>query len=505
MIIKVFGKNKTKKAIYSCDECRKIVEINYLSLVSRKRLDSQYCRSCSTKISNEDRKKTWLEKYGTDNPMKVSSIVEIRINKNQHIYEDQRVDFDHIKESFKDNGYRLLTTEYINNKQKLNYICPNGHERNISWNSWSKGRRCKICSSRKQADTRKHNLGFIRNELEEEGYKLLSTEYLNKYAPIKYECPRGHIGSISFGNWLSRDTRCSSCSHIESNTEIEIREFLSEYVEVEANNRKIIKPLELDIVVPLKKIAIEFCGLYFHSEISGNKDKWYHLNKLNLCKSKGYTLITIFEDEWLHKKEIVKSRLKSILNISGSDIVYARNCEIREIKANIANEFLNNNHLQGSGSSNIRIGAFYNDNLVSTMTFCRPNISHGGNPSDDSYELNRFCSLINTQVVGIASRLLKYFINQYNPKLIFSYADKRWSTGNLYYKLGFKHIHDSQPNYWYVVSDRRVHRFNFRKSQLKKMDNYNLLLSEWEIMKNNDHDRIWDCGNIKFVLDEKDI
>uniref|UniRef100_A0A6M3XHQ5 Putative Hef-like homing endonuclease n=1 Tax=viral metagenome TaxID=1070528 RepID=A0A6M3XHQ5_9ZZZZ len=427
----------------------------------------------------------------------------------RRISDSQKMDFNKIKESFESERYQLLTTEYINNKQKLESICPEGHEYSLSWTQWNtSGNRCPVCYHKRLGEEQKLSYEYVKDCFEKRGYTLLSKEYNGALENLFYICPKGHIGKIRWHNF-QHGYGCNSCPKVRSNiskAENEIFDFIKEYFpDAEHSNRLLIPPYEIDIVIPSLFIGIEYCGILWHSELFGGKGRNYHLNKLNLCKSKGYTLITIFEDEWLHKKEIVKSRLKSILNISGSDIVYARNCEIREIKANIANEFLNNNHLQGSGSSNIRIGAFYNDNLVSTMTFCRPNISHGGNPSDDSYELNRFCSLINTQVVGIASRLLKYFINQYNPKLIFSYADKRWSTGNLYYKLGFKHIHDSQPNYWYVVSDRRVHRFNFRKSQLKKMDNYNLLLSEWEIMKNNDHDRIWDCGNIKFVLDEENI
>ena len=54
------------------------------------------------------------------------------------------------------------------------------------------------------------------------------------------------------------------------------------------------------------------------------------------------------------------------------------------------------------------------------------------------YELIRFCNKINTNVIGGASKLFKYFIKNYNPNEIISYADKRWSNGMLYNILNFE-------------------------------------------------------------------
>ena len=230
------------------------------------------------------------------------------------------------------------------------------------------------------------------------------------------------------------------------------------------------------------------------------KDKNYHLNKLKQCKEVEIKLITIFEDEWLYKKDIVTSRLKSYLNISADEVIYARNCKIKEIDTKTKDLFLEENHLQGKDNSSVKLGAFHNGSLISVMTFSKPSIAKGGTFEEGKYELNRFCSKINTQVTGIASKLLKYFKDKFESVKIYSYSDRRWSIGNLYEILGFDFSHHSDPSYWYIVNNQRIHRFNFRKNVLKdKLDNFDPNLTEWENMKLNGFDRIWDCGNTKWL------
>ena len=78
----------------------------------------------------------------------------------------------------------------------------------------------------------------------------------------------------------------------------------------------------------------------------------------------------------------------------------------------------------------------------------------------------RFCNKLNTTIYGAASKLLKHFIKEVHPEVIVSYADKRWSDGNLYIKLGFTHTHDSKPNYFYIIGQHRENRFKYRNLRL---------------------------------------
>ncbi len=421
-----------------------------------------------------------------------------RICANENRKNKLKLDFNIIKESFEKEGYTLLTRkdEYKNATSKLRFLCPNHHENTTTWASWYSGRRCSICSNR-----RKKSISDIKQSFENEGYKIISKEYKDNKSYLKIVCPLGHEFRTKW-NDFQQGHRCPVCFHHISKAEKEVFSFLKPYFsDIVNNDRSLIKPLELDIVIPSKKTAIEFCGLYWHSESAG-KDKNYHLNKLNKCNEAGYRLITIFEDEWLHKKDIVKNRLLYLLGISNSEKIYARNCTIKEINNSTKNYFLNTYHLQESDSSRVKLGLFYNDKLVSVMTFSKGSLAkHNLKDNDSYYELSRFCLDYNYNVVGSAGKLLKYFINNYNPSEIISYADKRWSDGDLYKKLGFTFEHDSQPNYWYIVGDKRVHRFNFRKSELnKKLKHFDPNLTEYQNMLNNGYHRIYDCGNSKWVL-----
>lgn len=275
---------------------------------------------------------------------------------------------------------------------------------------------------------------------------------------------------------------------------------------VEINNRKLIYPLELDIYVPEKKVAIEFDGLLFHSYGKSeyakynntDEDSKEHLNKTLLCEEKGIQLLHIFENEWIdkQKQEIWKSVIKNKLGLIDKKI-YARKCEIKPIENKEKEKFLNSNHLQGSCPSSINLGLFYNNELVSVMTFGKSRFN-----KKYKYELLRFCNKINSVVVGSASKLLKHFIEQYGKSII-SYANRRWSNGNLYKKLGFIFLINTEANYFYFKPNENIlySRIKFQKHKLNKiLEKYNKELTEAQNMYNNGYRKIFDCGNQVYIL-----
>ena len=270
-------------------------------------------------------------------------------------------------------------------------------------------------------------------------------------------------------------------------------------IDYEFNNRTEIKK-EIDIYFPSYKLGIEVNGLYWHSEIY--KDKYYHLNKTILCQKQGIQLLQVFEDEILNKPQIVKSIIKSKLGIIEYRI-YARKCQIREINDNkLIRNFLETNHIQGFVGSNVKIGLYYNDELVSIMTFGKKRLSMGNKLIiDNEYEMLRFCNKLNTVVIGGASKMLNYFIKTYNPKSILTFADRRYSNGGLYEKLGFEFIDNTRPNYYYYKCGdmKRHYRFKFRKDILIK-EGYNPDKTEHQIMNERGYFKIYDCGNLKFIM-----
>ena len=254
---------------------------------------------------------------------------------------------------------------------------------------------------------------------------------------------------------------------------------------------------ELDIYIPDYNLAIEYDGLMYHSEGNSerpmfkNKEKSYHLKKTELCLENNIQLFHIFEGEDL---DLWLSMINSKLGLNNK--IFARKCIIKELKSKETEEFLNHNHLQGFCQAKINVGLFYEDELVSVMTFSKPRFN-----KKYEYELIRFVSKRNYTVVGGASRLWKYFVNKYNPNSVITYANRRFSNGEIYKVLNFKYIGYTQPNYFYFKINENIlySRVKFQKHKLKDiLDVYDEDLSEAENMFNNDYRRIYDCGNLKF-------
>ena len=396
-----------------------------------------------------------------------------------------------VRESFASEGYKLLSVDYINSSQKLDYICPFGHENSITWSNWKTGYRCPDC-----AENSKKTLEFISDNFKSSGYDLTSNFYKNNRQKLSCICPNGHKYEVTWSNWNSYQSRCPKCNEWGTSAQEKklisfVKELCPDTVE---HDRQLISPYELDIIIPSKNIAIEYCGLYWHSELAG-KTKNYHLNKLKLCEEKGFRLITIFEDELVNNTDLVFSRLRNILYKESSVVLYARKCVIAEITTKEAKDFCNENHIQGYGSGScVKIGAFYDDDLVSVMTFSKPSLAKGSKSSDGlDWELHRFCSKIDTRIVGIASKMLKYFENTYQWERIFSYADRRWSVGGVYDKIGFDFTGYINPNYWYIRKQSRIHRFALRKTHSDPKN-----ITEWDIRRSQGWNRIWDCGNLRY-------
>lgn len=256
---------------------------------------------------------------------------------------------------------------------------------------------------------------------------------------------------------------------------------------------------ELDVYIPEINFAIEFNGIYWHTERW--IDKNYHLNKLKLCQENNINLFYIWEDDWENpiRKEIIKSMIRNKLHLNASKI-YARKCIIKEVNAKDSNLFLETNHIQGKVNGSIKIGLYFENKLVSLMTFGKKRkIMNSIDENKNNWELLRFCNLLDTNVIGGASKLLKYFNKTYNPNEIISYANLDRSNGKLYEILGFRKLFDSPPNYWWVYGGRRYYRYNFRKDILVKYG-FDKSKSENEIMNERGFYKLWNCGNSKWIM-----
>jgi len=288
-------------------------------------------------------------------------------------------------------------------------------------------------------------------------------------------------------------TNCISKNEPTSFIEKELCDFIKTLSnDVVENPRDIIPPQEIDIYIPSLKLGFEFDGIHYHSELYKSND--YHLNKTEACDKKEIRLIHIFEDDWVYKKSIVKSRIRMLFGLS--EKIYARKCELHEVSHKDSKIFLNDNHIQGYCISKYQYGLYYNNELVSLMTFGKSRFEK------DKMELIRFCNKLNTTILGGASKIFQHFLLN-NPHIIeiISYADRCWSnaSNNLYKTLGFELSGITSPNYQYVVGNMRESRIKYQKHKLIA-EGFDKNKTEHEIMLDRLIFRIYDCGNLKYAF-----
>jgi len=241
-------------------------------------------------------------------------------------------------------------------------------------------------------------------------------------------------------------------------------------------------------------IIFYYYKLYKNSEIFKNKNDIYNTKTENTYH--------VYEDVYIKKGDIIKSRINNILNQT-SNVLYARKCEIYIPTFKETKDFLILNHIQGHVRYKYAIGLKYNNTLVSIMTFGSLRKNLGNTAKDGYYEMLRFCSSLNYNIVGGASKIFKYFCKEYNPIYIISYADCTLSNGNLYKKLNFDFINRTIPNYYYIIDNyNKENRFKHRKDILIT-NGGNPDLTEVEIQHQKGLYRIWDLGSYKFGFNNK--
>lgn len=266
------------------------------------------------------------------------------------------------------------------------------------------------------------------------------------------------------------------------------------------NSYSIITPHELDIYIPLQNIAIEFNGTYWHSELApgkSSKNKMRHYNKWLKCKNKGIQLITIWEDDWKDKKDLIKSMLSHKLKVSDDRKIAARKTVIFNADANEARQLYEHNHIQSHVDGfHIGLKSKTTNDIIAMSTWKRLN-------STGEIRLERFAT--SCIVPGGFSKLLKHAIELFKEDgfhKIITFADHEVSDGKLYENNGFIVDRELTPDYKYLYRQRRHHKFGFRLKRFRNDPNltYKEGLTEKDLAGLNGIGRVWDCGKTKYAL-----
>lgn len=277
-----------------------------------------------------------------------------------------------------------------------------------------------------------------------------------------------------------------------SHPETQVADFVESLgVEVIRNDRTLISPKEIDIYIPEKNMAIEFNGVYWHSDKHIPRE--YHYEKWRACKEEGVQLLQIWEDDWRDRLAVIQSMICHKLGLTEQRL-FARNTVVDpDVPTPEARKFLEANHIQGFISGKHYYGLRYRDEVVALMVLMvdTTNVAE--------WTLSRFATSVS--VVGGFSKLLKAFRNNHDGS-IKSFADLEVSDGGLYRAHGF--IEDAllPPDYSYVLDETRVHKFLFRKERFRNDPNlkYHESLTESELANLNGLRRVYDSGKIRFLL-----
>lgn len=295
---------------------------------------------------------------------------------------------------------------------------------------------------------------------------------------------------------LKRCWRCKKCNPIGSRQQLEVSVFVKSFgFNVIDSTRSVIPPLELDIWVPEKNIAIEYHGLYWHSNSTSDAfDKKRHRTKYEECRAKGIKLIQIFSDEWTGKNDICKSIIKNALG-KNDTVLNARDCIVERIEIETAKKFLDTTHISGYTRSKHKLGLIHKKlGLVGVATTRTPIQTKWGHVS----ELARLAFLPGVTVRGGASKLLsvvKKLAISDGFEGVLSYADLRFGDGSVYLKCGMEEKEESKLNYWYTDGHVRFDRFEFRARPDKP---------ETEVAKDAGVMQVWGAGNKVFVWKQEE-
>lgn len=458
------GPYSRKKVLVRCDYCNNIQDKTYQHYVQGRTastIQKDACNKCKVQKSHdkikelgtidaisEKRKKTNLERYGCIAPANNENIQKTLQKQNMEKYGvPYHIQSKEVKDKIEKTNLERYGTKFT---------------------------------------AQRHIPKDILTKLEDEQW--LFDQHHTKKIPIIHIAKSLNVDPLTVTNHCKKFGIEIRHQNIQSQAELEIAEYIRSLgiTDLDTSNRTVIAPKELDLYIPSKKLAIEFCGLYWHSDIFIDSNT-YHFDKMKQCTKQGIRLLTIFEDEWMNQKDICKSRIASACGVGEKEM--ARKCTIVKNPEN-TNQYLKEHHIQGTCKGNKLSYALISPSgeTIAMMTFGTPRFN-----KNYQWELLRYVTT--KSVSGGATRLFAAFLKDANPDSVVSYCDLRWGTGGVYSSLGFNKIGISKVSYHYIRDYKRYNRLKFTKKQLVEKYDADPSKTEKQIMDEFGFTRIYDCGH----------
>jgi hypothetical protein len=414
-LVNIDDLNKGSREIVpvECDYCQKNVYISYKEYIRNISIGGIY--ACSNKCGSIKAKNSNIIKYNVDYPMMLTEIQDKATKTNISKYGVKYLQqSDEIKEITKINNIKKWGVDHISKSEIV----------------------------RLKTSKISHDLNYI---------KYIS----NSISLFKCDLGLEHYFEINNDNYYhrkkSKNSLCTICNPIGDSSSIKEKELYNFIKQI--YNGKIMQSyrdgLEIDIYLPEMNLGFEFNGLYWHSELY--KDKLYHLNKTNYFKEKGINIVHIWETDWSNKKDIVKSKIIKLLKLNNNK-VYDK-LEIKEIKSNnIIKLFFTKNELVFNYRSNIKIGVYDNNDLLSLITFKK--IKN----KENEWILSNFSNKINYNNNDTFNIMINYFVEKYNPKSITTNLNNDWPINTIYFEMGFKVIGKPKITFKYLSDGKRINK-----------------------------------------------
>ena len=347
--------------------------------------------------------------------------------------------------------YNYDDVVFVGYKTPVKIVCPeHGVFTQTPDNHYRNAQGCPKCKgARIRASKQLPVAEFVRRATEVHGGRFLyqHTQFDNMLrGVVQIECIQHGLFTQSPVNHLAGKIGCTKCNHMKSKGEDAVFNFISNYTTAKQRDRTVLAPKELDIYMPDHKLAVEYCGDYWHSlgsleEVRTKKQA--HHEKYTVCKALGIRLLTVYESEWLTREHALRRLIRNALG-KGRGRLMARKCELKKTDLSEARGFYERYHPQGGDGSGEHYGLYWKGKLVACMRFTfGANDRGAGQPR--VWTLTRYATRVT--VSGGASRLFKAFIAEQQPAEVKSFSDNRYFEGGMYAQLGFMLEEETGPDY----------------------------------------------------------